>query len=336
MKKVMVVDVTLRDGGYINNYGFTMENVITLSRALEKAGVQMMEIGHGYGLGAERLLGKMACTDEEYISGMKGKLTKAKYGMFAMSGICTVDDVKMARRLGLDFIRIGFVDVEGPHGLKVAKEIFSTALQEGLWVSANILKNNIYTIPELIDVCKKIQELQIKNVYLVDSTGGILPYEMREHVEIIKKNFGFNIGIHAHQNLDLGVANSIDAVKAGAHMVDGTLMGIGRDAGNAQIEILIAVLKRMGYDSGIDLYQMMDISDGLLQSIIGNRFGVKSDCLMLGFAKIHSMALDVCKRLGKSHNLDWRDILQYLNKKNIKFEDETLIEGYVKELTGGK
>lgn len=329
---VQLVDVTLRDGGYVNGYGFTQENVLELSKALEEAGINMIEIGHGYGLGAERNLKSMECSSEEYISCLEGELDDAMFGMFAMAGICTEEDIEMASEKGMDFIRIGFVGREGDHGLDKCIPLLEKAMEEGLWVSANFLKPNIYTRDEISEISQELEEIGVENVYLVDSTGGILPEEMEDLVSWMSEEFEFDLGVHAHQNLDVGVWNSVKAIEAGAKYADGTLGGIGRDSGNAQLEAIAAILERKGFDTGIDLYGLAEASEQILDPIIDAERLINEENLILGFNKIHTLALGPSKEMAEEYDIDWRDLIGYLHEKNIKFEDPELIEEYAQEL----
>jgi len=334
--EITVVDVTLRDGGYANNYGFTKKNVQEIAGALDEAGVKFVEIGHGYGLGAEKVLEKMTQTDKEYIACLKGYLKKAKFGMFAMAGICSIRDINQAAKQGMDFIRIGSVHNKGDHGIEKAIPLLKCALDNNMWVSSNLLKINIYSPKEAAKVANKLERIGINTVYLVDSSGGMLPEQIREYVKLIKKETSLQVGMHAHQNLGLGVANSLAAVQAGATFVDGTLLGIGRDAGNAQLETLIAILNRMGYDTGIDLYKLFNISKNYIKPIIPKFPGVEEKNLMLGYACMHTLALNPSIKLAEKYDFDWRDFLLYLQKSRLKFEDPKIIEEMAKRFKSCK
>lgn len=334
--KITVVDVTLRDGGYANNYGFTTKNVQEISGSLDNAGVKFVEIGHGYGLGAERVLDKMAQTDKEYIDCLKGHLKKAKFGMFAMAGICTVEDINQSAKQGMDFIRIGSVHNKGDHGFEKAIPLLKCALDNNMWGSSNLLKVNIYSPKEVVKVANKLERIGIENVYLVDSSGGMLPEQVSVYVKLLKKETSLEVGLHAHQNLSLGVANSVAAVQAGATFVDGTLLGIGRDAGNAQLETLIAIFNRMNYNTGVDLYKLFNISKNLVKPIIPKFPGVEENNLMLGYACMHTLALEPSIKLAEKYGFDWRDFLLYLQKSKLKFEDPVIIEELAKRFKSCK
>ncbi len=334
--KINVVDVTLRDGGYANKYGFTLGNVQEIAGALDDAGIRFIEIGHGYGLGAERVLDKMAQTDKEYIECLKGYLKKSKFGMFAMAGICSVEDINHAAKQGMDFIRIGSIHNKGEHGLEKAIPLLKCALDNNMWVSSNLLKTNIYSPKETVKVGNKLEKLGVDTVYLVDSSGGMLPKQVKEYVKLIKKETSLQVGFHAHQNLNLGIANSLAAVEAGANFVDGTLLGIGRDAGNVQLETLVAIFNRLGYNTGIDLYKLFEISEKSIKPIIPKFPGVEEKNLMLGYACTHTLALEPAIKLANKYGFDWRDFLLYLQKNRLKFEDEKLIEELAKRFKSCK
>ena len=278
----------------------------------------------------------MAQTDKEYIACLKGYLKKAKFGMFAMAGICTVEDITQASSQGMDFIRIGSVHDKGDHGLEKAIPLLKCAIDNGIWVSSNLLKANIYSPKETVKVANKLARIGVENVYLVDSSGGMLPEQIMGYVKLLKKETSLQIGFHAHQNLGLGVANSVAAVQAGATFVDGTLLGIGRDAGNAQLETLIAIFNRMNYDTGIDLYKLFKISEKSIKPIIPKFPGIEEKNLMLGYACMHTMALEPSIKLAEKYGFDWRDFLLYLNKNNLKFEDPVIIEELAKRFKSCK
>ncbi|KKT82129.1 MAG: 4-hydroxy-2-oxovalerate aldolase mhpE [Candidatus Azambacteria bacterium GW2011_GWA1_44_9] len=240
---IKIVDVTIRDGGYENNWNFSLNFVDSLIRGLAEAGIEYIEVGHGYGLGGERDFGAMAHTDREYLDLINKININAKIGMFANVNICKVDDVKLAGEFGLDFLRVGFIGYRSPHPMSGLPQLVGEAKRQGMFVSVNMVLSTLYSDKDLLENLKFIEDLGSDVIYLVDSTGGMLPNEVTRKIELLKTNSNILVGFHGHQNYDLAVANSLSAVKAGADFVDGTLLGLGRDLGNAQLEILINVLE---------------------------------------------------------------------------------------------
>jgi len=285
---VTVVDATVRDGGYANDYAFTNGDVLRIVTGLEAAGVSMLEIGHGYGLGAERALGGMAEDEGSYIEHAKASPRLARIGMFANASIATARDVQRAARLGLDFVRVGFIGFDPPHPFAKAVELIEVAKDCGLWVSANLVRTQMYRPDELTLIAARLSAVRVDAVYVVDSPGGALPEQVASMVRLLKGACDLDVGFHGHQNLDLGVANSLAAVRAGAAFVDGTLRGIGRDSGNAQLDVLVAVLEKAGITTGCDLAQLAAVGSVAVAPLFDHPVGVTEENLLLGNHDLHS------------------------------------------------
>src|SRR3989338_816124 len=243
-KRIEILDCTLRDGSYAIDYQFTAEDTAVIVAGLESAGVRLIEIGHGLGLGASKAgCGVAAATDEEYLRAAQETAKKAKYGMFCIPGIAQLKDLDLAAQYKMDFVRIGtnVNEVErGERFIKKAKDL-------GMLVSCNLMKSYAVTPKEFGQYVKKASRYGADVICVVDSAGGMLPADVREYVQIVKSETAAAAGFHGHDNLCLAVANSLEAVKAGASIVDTSLQGMGRSAGNAQTAILGILLKKTGY-----------------------------------------------------------------------------------------
>jgi len=182
----ILVDATLRDGGYANNYGFTCTDVQRVAVGLRDAGVPMIEIGHGFGLGADRSFGKMAETDAAYISCLAGGLDGALFGMFTNANIATKSDVVEAARLGLQFLRVGCIGFTEPHPFSVALELAELAKAEGMWASINLVRTNYLTFRELEIAARDAARIGVDAIYVVDSTGGTFPNQVAEAVRVLR------------------------------------------------------------------------------------------------------------------------------------------------------
>jgi 4-hydroxy-2-oxovalerate aldolase len=320
--KIEIFDATIRDGGYLNNYDFSLDKVEVICMGLEKNGVNWIEIGHGYGIGGERVFGKMAATDVEYLEKMQGKLKKAKLGMFANANLATKNDVDIASKYGLNFLRIGFIGYMDPHPFNAALDLVEYVKSRGMLATINIVKTHMYTTKQLKGIAKDATRAGANMIYIVDSAGCMLPNQVTQITKNLKEVTDVKIGFHGHQNLTLAVANSIAAVQAGATFVDGTLLGIGRQPGNAQLELLVLALKKCGYTLEIDELSLSNLAAKELQPILKESKGIKLDEIILSKFGMLNHAIPIAKELAKIEGLDYLDILDLVNKSNIHFENK--------------
>jgi 4-hydroxy 2-oxovalerate aldolase/long-chain acyl-CoA synthetase len=245
-KKIQILECTLRDGSYAIDYQFTAEDTAIITSGLEQAGFELIEIGHGLGLNASSpLIGLSAATDEEYLEAAAKSLKKAKFGMFFIPGIGRKKTLDLAAKYKMDFVRIGTnvteVEQAEPY-IKYAKEL-------GFLVFSNLMKSYALPIDEFIKKAELASRYGADVIVVVDSAGGMMPEEVHNYISRIKREIGVKVGFHGHNNLLLAIANTVEAVKAGAEIVDSSLQGIGRSAGNAQTEILVMVLEKRVYST---------------------------------------------------------------------------------------
>jgi 4-hydroxy-2-oxovalerate aldolase len=285
MTDIEILETTLRDGSYPVNFSFTAGDTATLCGALETAGFRFIEIGHGLGLGAsERGRGRAAATDREYLEAASGALTHARFGMLCIPGIGRVEDVQMAADLGAGFVRI-CTDV---HRVDESAAFLSAAKRCGLIAMANHMKSYITPPKELAAVVEKSVAFGADVVYIVDSAGCMTPEDLVEYVQAIRALTEIPLGFHGHNNLGLAVANSLRVVDEGVTFVDGSLQGLGRGAGNAVTEMLVAALHKRGCATHIDLLTTLAISAQHMRPFCAGREVVDALDIVAGFAGFHS------------------------------------------------
>jgi 4-hydroxy 2-oxovalerate aldolase len=329
-KKITILDCTLRDGSYAIDYQFTAEDTTVIAASLEQAGFELIEIGHGLGLNASNAgKGTAAATDEEYLEAASRALKKAKFGMFFIPGIGREEDLKMAANYGMGFVRIGTniteVD-ESARYVELAKKL-------SMMVSANLMKSYALPPAEFLKEAKKSEKFGADILVVVDSAGGMLPQDVADYVSILKNSSDLPIGYHGHNNLGLAVSNTLEAIKSGATTVDATLRGMGRSAGNAQTEILVLLLEKSGYSTGIDVYRTMDIAERLLKpSMRSEQQGIDSIGAIAGFAQFHSSFLATIYKVAQKHNIDPRELIVRVSEIDRVHVSEELTEGIAKEL----
>jgi 4-hydroxy 2-oxovalerate aldolase len=325
---INILDCTLRDGSYAIDYQFTAEDTTVLAYSLEKAGLRFIEIGHGIGLNASNAgKGVAVATDKEYLEAASKTLSKAKFGMFFIPGVGRMEDLDMAASYGMGFVRIG-TDADRVHE---AEEYIKHAKMLGMFVSSNLMKSYILHPIDLADKAKMAEEFGADVVVLVDSSGGMLPHDVRNYIQAMKRIVTKPIGFHGHNNLSMAVANSLEAVRNGATFVDSTLKGMGRSAGNAQTEILVPVLKKAGYDLDIDEFAVEDMAENLISPLMTKNQDYTA--IVSGYADFHSSFLDTITKFAGKYSVDPRRLIVEVCKRTKTDLPEELAEQLAKELS---
>lgn len=314
------LDTTIRDGSYSVNFKFSSDDVAFMVEKLDKLGFQYIEIGHGKGLNASSPENGIALqTDVEY---MKAAMTygaiKAKIGFFCIPGIARIEDLEILKDNGMSFVRIGANADE----IESTKEYILQAKRLGLEVAVNFMKTYLITEKEFAEKSKFVEENGADCVYIVDSSGGMLPKDIERYFVELRKFSKIKIGFHGHNNLGLAVYNSLSAVKLGFDFVDCTLQGIGRSIGNASSEMLIMALEKEGYQTQFDIPRLLEYGY-VINQYIAKRNAQSPLDLILGYADFHSSYLKDIYKCCKEMEVDpLKLIIAYskVNKKNMDYE----------------
>jgi 4-hydroxy-2-oxovalerate aldolase len=302
---LQILECTLRDGSYAVDFQFTARDTALIASALEIAGFTLIEIGHGVGMNASQCgKGSAAASDEEYMKAAAGSLRTARWGMFFIPGIGRHDDLELAAKYGMGFVRIGTNATE----VTEAQPYIEHARKLGMHVSANLMKSYVLPAKELAANARLSENYGAQMVCLVDSAGRMLPEEVQEYLLALRDAVQCPLGFHGHNNLGLGIANTLAAVDNGAQIVDTTLQGIGRGGGNAPTEVLVALLRRRGIDFGIDVNRLMDIGDRLIKPLLQDK-GWDSLNITAGYAGFHSSYLGTVLKHAQAHGIDPRDLM---------------------------
>jgi 4-hydroxy-2-oxovalerate aldolase len=300
-----ILDCTLRDGSYVVDFQFTAEDTATVAAALESAGIDLIEIGHGLGLNASQAgKGRAAASDEAYLRAASQTLRHAKWGMFFIPGIGRLEDLDLARRHGMHFVRIG---ANAPE-IASTREYVSHARALGFEVAVNLMKS--YSVPpdELARCAALAESFGAHVVSLVDSAGTMLPDDVRTYVRKMRSTLSVPVGFHGHDNLSLAMANVLAALEAGAEVVDTTLQGIGRSGGNAVTEILVAILFKQGLAPRVDLNRLMDVSERIVRPLLRGKGHDPID-ITAGYAGFHSSYLALVFKHAERCQIDPRELI---------------------------
>jgi 4-hydroxy-2-oxovalerate/4-hydroxy-2-oxohexanoate aldolase len=330
-KKIVLHDMCLRDGMHPKRHQISLDQMVRIASGLDRAGVPLIEVTHGDGLGGASVnYGFPLHTDEEYLRAVVPRLERAHVSALLLPGIGTVEDLRMAAGAGVRTIRVAThcteADVAGQH-LRLGRQLGLDTV--GFLMMAHMIE------PEALVRQAKIMESEGANcLYCTDSAGTMLPDDVTARIGALRAALRpeTELGFHGHHNLGMGIANSLAAIDAGAQRIDGSAAGLGAGAGNTPLEVLVAVLERMGADHGVDLYRMMDVAEDLVLPMMDQPIRIDRDALILGYAGVYSSFLLFAKRAGEKYGVSSRDILVEMGRRKTVGGQEDMIEDVALDL----
>ena len=324
-RRVTLHDMSLRDGMHPKRHQITLEQMINIATALDAAGMPLIEITHGDGLGGASInYGFPLHSDREYLEAVVPKLEKTRVSVLSIPGIGTVDDLKMAVACGASSVRIATHCTEAD----ISQQHIGIAAKLGVDTVGFLMMAHMSEPEALLEQAKLMQSYGANCIYITDSAGHMLPHDVTARIGLLRTQLDAKteIGFHGHHNLSMGIANSIAAIEAGAGRVDASVAGLGAGAGNTPMEVLVAVLHRMGIETGVDLYKVMDVAEDLVLPMMDHPIRIDRDALILGYAGVYSTYLLFAKRAAEAHGLSSRDILVEMGRLKTVGGQEDLIE----------
>jgi len=321
---VRLVDMTLRDGMHAVDHQFTPAEMAEVAAALDAAEMDVVEVSHGDGMGGSSInYGFAAANTEEYLDAVALELTDTQLSVLLLPGIGTIEDLDMAVDHGADICRIATHITEAD----VSADHFEYVKERGIEADGLLMLSHMAPPERVLEEAKLMQEYGADAVYVMDSAGAMLPEDVRERVSLLSEELSIDVGFHAHNNLGLGIGNTLAALEAGAVTVDGCLRGLGAGSGNAQIEVLTGVLEKAGYEVNPDFFGVMDAAEDVLVPMIADDEmpTLDNDSLMLGYAGVYSSFLRHTRRAGEKYGIDPREILIELGEMEVVGGQEDLI-----------
>ena len=324
-RKITVHDMTLRDGMHPKRHLMTLEQMKAVATGLDAAGVPLIEVTHGDGLGGASVnYGFPAHTDEEYLSAVIPLMKQAKISALLLPGIGTVDHLKMAKDLGVNTIRVATHCTEAD----VAEQHISFARKLDMDTVGFLMMAHMNSAAGLVSQAKLMEGYGANCIYITDSAGHMLPDDVRTKLGAVRAALKAEteLGFHGHHNLSMGVANSIAAIEVGANRIDAAAAGLCAGAGNTPTEVFVAVCQRMGIETGIDLFKIQDVAEDIVVPLMDHPIRIDRDALTLGFAGVYSSFLLFAKRAEKKYGIPARELLLELGRRGMVGGQEDMIE----------
>ncbi|KLR58025.1 MULTISPECIES: 4-hydroxy-2-oxovalerate aldolase [unclassified Diaphorobacter] len=324
-QKITLHDMTLRDGMHPKRHLMTLEQMKSVAQGLDAAGVPLIEVTHGDGLGGASVnYGFPAHSDEEYLGTVIPLMKQAKVSALLLPGIGTVDHLKMAHGLGVHTIRVATHCTEAD----VSEQHITMARKLDMDTVGFLMMAHMNDAAGLVKQARLMEGYGANCIYVTDSAGYLLPDQVTERIAAVRAALKpeTELGFHGHHNLAMGVANSIAAIQAGANRIDAAAAGLGAGAGNTPLEVLVAVLDRMGIDTGVDVWKIQDVAEDLVVPLMDFPIRIDRDALTLGYAGVYGSFLLFAKRAEKKYGIPARDLLVELGRRGMVGGQEDMIE----------
>lgn len=317
-----LLDVSLRDGSHSVRHAFTEAQVREAAKGLNAAGVRYFEVSHGDGLGGSSLQYGLSATDElKLIEAATTECTASEVAVLLIPGIGTKDDLQNAVKAGAKMVRVATHVTEAD----VAAQHIHLGRELGLKTVGFLMMSHMASVEKVVEQAKLFESYGAEVVYVTDSAGAMLPGDVTARISALKQSIGCDIGFHAHNNLSMAMANTVAAVEAGATFIDGSMRALGAGAGNTQTEVMVAVLEMLGYETGVDLYKLIDTANNVIAPIMQQPQEITGGSLILGYSGVYSSFLLHAQKAAQQFGVHERDILKEIGKLKAVGGQEDLI-----------
>ena len=323
-RKVILHDMSLRDGMHAKKEQISVEEMVKVARGLDGAGVPYLQVTHGGGLGGNSIQhGFAPHTNAEYLEAVCSAVDRICISVLLIPGLGTMKELKESYECGARSVHVATHCTEAdtsPQHIAFAREL-------GMDTSGFLMMAHLNSPKGIAEQGKLMESYGANTVYVTDSAGYMLPADVTAQVSALRGvlNPETEIGFHGHHNLGMGVANSVAAIEAGASRIDASAAGLGAGAGNTPTEVLAAVLDRMGAETGIDLFKLMDVAEDIVTPLMDQPVRVDRDSLTLGYAGVYSTFLFHAKRAAERFGVPARDVLVELGRKKMIGGQEDMI-----------
>jgi 4-hydroxy 2-oxovalerate aldolase len=335
MTQIRLTDTTLRDGSHAMSHRFTVAQVRNVVRALDDSGIQVIEVTHGDGLGGSSFNYGFSLTPElELVAAAVDEAKNAKIAVLMLPGLGTIHDLTAAHDVGASLARIATHSTEAD----VSIEHFKAARKLGMETVGFLMLSHRTSPEELARQARIMADAGCQCVYVVDSAGALILDDVTDRVSALVAELGNDaqVGFHGHQNMSLGVANSIYAVRAGAKQIDGTLFALGAGAGNSPTEVLAAVFERLDIETGVDMHGVMRAAEEIVRPFMTRIPIMDRASIMQGYAGVYSSFLIHAERAAERYGVPAHEILQAVGEAGYVGGQEDMIVDVALRLAGDR
>jgi 4-hydroxy-2-oxovalerate aldolase len=324
-----LIDSTLRDGSHAISHQYTEEEVISIVRGLDDAGVPVIEIAHGDGLGGSSFNYGFSKVDEKkLITRAVESATNAKIACLLLPGIGVAEDLREVCDLGASVARIAVHCTEAD----ITEQHIALAKKLGMEAIGFLMMSHMSSPQELLVQAKLLESYGADTVYIADSAGAMTTEDVKARIATLVAGLNVPLGLHAHNNLSLAVANSMMALSEGVANLDGTSAGLGAGAGNCATEILVAVCDRSGISTGVDPLKIMDVAEDIVRPLMPRQQVIDRAGLLLGYAGVYGSFLLHAERAAARYGVSQADILIELGRRKAVGGQEDMIIDVAVEL----
>ena len=323
---VRITDTSLRDGSHHKRHQFTKEEVQSIVAALDHAGVPVIEVAHGDGLGGSSFNYGFSKTPEQELIKLAAETAKdAKIAFLMLPGLGIKEDIKAAYDNGAQVCRIATHCTEAD----VSIQHFGFARDLGLETVGFLMMSHTVSPEKLAEQARIMADAGCQCVYVVDSAGALVLEDVSDRVSALKAELGDDaqVGFHGHENLDLAVANSVMAVRAGAKQIDGSVRRFGAGAGNSPVEALVGVFDKIGVKTGIDFFDVLDAAQDVVAPVMGQECQLDRNAMTIGYAGVYSSFLKHAVRQAERYDVPAHELLLRAGqRKLIGGQEDQLID----------
>ena len=323
-RRIILHDMTLRDGMHAKKEQISVEQMVKIATALDEAGVSLIQVTHGAGVGGNSLQhGFAPHSNEEYIGAVAAKMKQAKISVLLVPGLGTMREVQSAFDHGARSVHVATHCTEAD----TAPQHIAYCRKLGMDTTGFLMMAHLNSAEGLAQQGKLMESYGAQTIYITDSAGYMLPEDVKRAIGKLRETLKpeTEIGFHGHNNLGMGIANSLAAIEQGASRIDASVAGLGAGAGNTPLEVFAAVCERMGIVTGVDLFKLMDLAEEQIVPMMDHLVRIDRDSLTLGFAGVYSTFLLHAKRAAQRFGVPARDILVELGRKKMISGQEDMI-----------
>jgi|TARA_B100001094_G_scaffold163836_1_gene158596 4-hydroxy 2-oxovalerate aldolase len=325
MSKIIITDSSLRDGNHSVKHSISLNSIKKYCISADSAGIPIVEVGHGNGLGASSLLiGKATHSDREMLSVARTNLPNSKLGVHVIPGIATIEkDIKPAIDEGVDVFRIASHCTEAT----ITKSHIKFLAKSNKEVKGVLMMTALAKSDELVENAKVMEGYGAQAIIVMDSTGTYLPNDVKERISALVSNIKIPVGFHAHNNLNYAVHNSIVAIQNGATYIDACIRGFGAGAGNAPLEVLLPVMDKYGYATSINYKKVISEADNVTDYLVSHAPVTSPVNILTGLNKLFSGFEKPIIKASKLNNIEYSSLIFELgNRKLVAGQEDLIIE----------